>query len=240
MQALEDVSQRGWGLASGYVEDAELQKLRRATQSLFEQPGALPDSQYFFDRQGNDVPRLARVERVAEAVLPEGLRARLQGHADQCLGAPTRLFKDKLNIRYPRSKGYAPHQDAARWDAFGERFLSVGIFLSDSSPENGGFEFASLPSEANGLKTQGDDLNVADYHALPRVPLRARAGDVLLIDGMAPHRTTDNLGDDMVLHLLITFGTGGAPDARDRYYAHQREMFDSVRTGNIFVFEPRT
>ena len=235
-QALAEVQHQGWALVQDYVASDELLQLRQETQTLLDTPGALPDSQYYFHRQSDGPPRLARVEQVAEAVLPKALRVRMQHDADVFFGGRSRLFKDKLNIRHPESKGYAPHQDAARWDAFGDRFLSFGIFMSDSSPRNGGFEFATGALQRRRMEGHGSDLNIANYERLHRVPIHARSGDVLLVDGEL-HRQHEHAHADAHRHIEPEQVPAHGP--RSRYHEfgrwRPRRVQDSSGAGDAHL-----
>lgn len=229
-----EVRSRGWAHVPGYVDPGKMAEIADAAGLLAASPGAHPGCLYYLDALPEGGTRLARLEGVADALPFGALLAQMAEDAAQCLGAPVVAFKDKLNIRYPRSPGYAPHQDAARWEAFGARFLSIGLFLGPSGPDRGGFEFAQGP-----VARQGDDLDSDQFHALSRTAVEAQPGDALFIEGMVAHRTLENTSDDRVLHLLITFATGADPDAREAYYADQRARFSDVALGNMFLFPAR-
>ena len=233
----DDLRARGWAHVPDYCNPQTLRDLQEATSDLANAPGAAAGCLYYLDRLKGGEARLARVERVADALQSpacDRLKARMQSDAARYFDAPVQPFKDKLNIRYPQSSGYAPHQDAARWEMFGERFVSIGIFLGASEPETGGFEFAN-----GDVRRVGDDLDTDQFSALPRTSVRAAPGDALFIDGMTPHRTFDNIGPDRVLHLLFTFVVNGVSEAREAYYVDQKARFAQLALGNMFLFPAR-
>lgn len=241
--AVDQLRQRGWVHVPGYLSVAQLSDLRAEAQAAASDAPANPACAYFYDRLGAGPDRLARIEGLAAAlpsVLSGPIGRRMQQDAARCLDAPVQPFKEKLNLRYPGSPGYAPHQDAARWDRHGSRFLSFGLFLAPSDAERGGFEMVTQGGPWGRLQNDRGDLDEAAYLALPRVEVKARPGDALILDGDVPHRTTDNRSGDTILHVLFTYVSGAAPGARDRYYADQRQDFEPVRHGpNVYVFGPR-
>ena len=241
--AVEQVRRQGWALVPGYLAEPELALLRHEAEAAVRLAPSNPDCAYFYDRLASGGDRLARVERLGAAmpsVQAGAIGQRMLQDAARCFGAPAAPFKEKLNIRYPGSPGYAPHQDAARWDRYGARFLSFGLFLAPSDARRGGFEMVTVVGPYGRLETRHGDLDGAAYLALPRTAVRARAGDALILDGEVPHRTTDNLSDDAILHVLFTYVEGGDTTRRAAYYDSQATDFAAVREGaNIYVFGPR-
>lgn len=232
----------GWVLCEEYVPKNVIEALGREADALSQNPGAVAECQYYMDRFTTGETRLARVERITER-LPtlhgSGLAARMVRDAEAVLEGPVVAFKDKLNIRYPGSAGYAPHQDAARWHRFADRFVSFGVFLSASDAGHGGFSFARYDL-SQGLKpTASGDFDAVDFASLPRQEIAGEAGDTLIIDGAAPHSTTENRSGARVLHLLFTFAKGTDANLRDEYYAAQEAAFERVRHGNVFTFAAR-
>lgn len=240
--AMQEFRTRGWALLPSYVDAPSRMALREEAQALIADPGAQAECQYYMDRFADGDVRLARVEAISGALptlATSGLLDLLAQDAEAFLEGPVVLFKDKLNIRYPRSPGYAPHQDAARWSAFGPAFVSFGVFLDASEPDRGGFSFARYDLNAGLEATQTGDFDDARFAALPRQDIVAQAGDILAIDGRAPHCTTENASGDAVLHLLLTFVRGTDAGVRAAYYAAQEKAFDRVRAGNVFTFTAR-
>jgi hypothetical protein len=236
------VRRRGWALVPGYLDAAEVAALAQMSRQLATADTFPPACHAFFDRPDSGAMRLARLERVAEALpmLQGALGARMAADAALCLGGPAVPFKDKLNLRYSGSAGYAPHQDGARWDRFAPRFLSFGLFLSPSDPTRGGFEIARTEAPVGRVPNARGDLMAADYDPLPKQAIAAAPGDALLIDGDVPHRTTANDSSDTILHLLVTFAASGDAGLREAYYEGQKREFARAHAGgNRFVFRAR-
>lgn len=238
----DQVREQGWALVRKYISPSEVATLNRAVRAAVSSKGRVAECQYYFDKEADSPPRLARIERITDAAPilgTSGLVERMRRIAQQCLGTDVVLFKDKLNLRYPNSAGYAPHQDASRWDRFADRFISIGVFLSESSPSRGGFEFAVSGRVRHRLSDETGDLDAGQFAGMPRSSVLANAGDALFIDGQAPHRTFQNCSDDILYHLLFTFVSGQDESRREAYYSEQASQFDSVRVGNVFLFPSR-
>jgi hypothetical protein len=239
---VDELRAKGWSLRPGYLDAGALAALRAEATALADAPGLHQGCSYFLDRFPDGLTRPARVERVAEvlpALAAHGLLDRMAEEARACLGGPVVLFKDKLNLRYPGSPGYAPHQDAARWQGQARAFLSFGLFLQASDGGRGGFSFGRYDPAEGLLATSTGDFDAARFAAMPQVEVAAQAGDALMIDGAAPHATADNRSDARLLHLLITFAQGSDAGMRDAYYAAQDRAFAAVRSGNLFTFDRR-
>lgn len=232
----------GWAVCPGYATARETRELGDHAADLIGSPDDHPTCQYYFDQVRSGDTRLARVERLTDVIAGFSntrLGLCMAADARRLLGGDVVLFKDKLNIRYADSKGYAPHQDAARWNSFADRFLSIGIFLSHTSPERGGFEFAECQFQEGILNNTRGDLDQNAFSMLPRRSVTASAGDGLVIDGHVPHCTTSNRSGETVLHLLFTFARSADAGLRDAYYRKQADDFAQVRDGNRFTFPPR-
>ena len=233
---------KGWAQDAGYLDPTILAALLAEIEGITRDVGAVHECQYFLDRFPDGQTRLARVEAVSDALtVPQtsGLLEKMAQDARVLLGGEVVLFKDKLNIRYPGSPGYAPHQDAARWHKFGKSFVSFGLFLSASDVTRGGFQFAQYDLTQGVQASQTGDFAASVFAGLPRQDIQANAGDALIIDGRSPHCTTANQSSDRILHLLFTFVRGTDSGLRKSYYTIQGTAFEKVRQGNLFVFAAR-
>lgn len=235
------VARRGWAVVSGFLSPEETAWLRAAAIAAENIETGSPGL-WFVDRSSDGLSRVARVERVSEVI--SGLAGSALSHrmidlAERCLGGRVVLFKDKLNIRYPGSPGYAPHQDAARWDTHATRFVSVGLFLGASDDRHGGFEFAEVRPDIGRMHSVAGDLDFSAFEALPRTELRAVAGDAIVIEGDAPHRTFDNTSGEVIHHYLFTYAQSADPGLRGRFYGNMEARFASIRNGNVFTFPKR-
>ncbi len=237
----QDVAaEAGWALLPGFLSREEAVALQRDVAALAAVPGDNLECMYFYGTDASDERRLTRIERIWEALpslLETRLGERIVSRAEAYLGEPVVLFKDKLNIRYAGSAGYAPHQDsAAGWEHFAAHFVSIGVFLGRSDPFHGGFEVVDRAHRSGRFANEKGRMSDADFEALGPKAVCADLGDAILLDSEAPHRTCLNDSSTDSLHLLFTFAPARAGGIRDLYYAKKAASFTDGREGNRFEF----
>jgi ectoine hydroxylase-related dioxygenase (phytanoyl-CoA dioxygenase family) len=139
---------------------------------------------------------------------------RLLALADSLLGGGAQLLKDKFIAKPPGAVGYGTHQDAAYWPGLGidlARFLTAILFLDDAVPENGAIE--CVPGSHGVLLTDPDVIADPDESLLgPFRLIEARAGDLLLLHALTPHRSGPNRTDGMRRVVMFTYGVDPRPD----------------------------
>lgn len=211
-------STNGWALIPGLLGAGELELLRDeadrlwADQSLFGSRGRVPNSATRADRLDPVIDVSPRFRELAED-------ARMIGAVEAILGGEARLMKDKFIAKPPGAGGYAAHQDGAYWPGMGldvDRFLTAVLFLDDSKAENGAIECA--PGFHRTLLTDPDEVADPDESGLGEfTTIEARAGDLLLLHSLAPHRSGPNRSKGMRRALLFTYGVDPRPDLYDIY-----------------------
>ena len=105
------------------------------------------------------------------------------------------------------------HQDAAYWPGLGvdpDRFLTAIIFLDDAAREKGAIECVSgLHRE---LLTDPGSIADPDEEALgPFTMIEAKAGDLLLLHSLTPHRSGTNRSSGMRRALLLPMASIPGP-----------------------------
>jgi hypothetical protein len=230
----------GWSLIPRFLNAGELQSLRDDLAAIRNDRDKFQSCMFFYDENGAGQRRLNRIEVIWEALETlsrTSLGQRLYDCAAEYFSEPAALFKDKLNIRYTASKGYAPHQDsAAGWEEFSDRFLTIGVFLDTSDREHGGFEVVSEAHARGRFPNDRGRMDLGQFMALGPIEIIAEAGDALLIDGEAPHRTVENLSDSDNFHLLFTFVPSRFSNAREAYYDKKRLSFASNKIPDGYAF----
>lgn len=225
-RSAQDLKAKGWALLAGFLTPNELADLRREADRLWADPA-------LFDTRGavpNSAKRNDRLDPVIDvsppfATLANG--ARVLGAMSAVLGGRARLFKDKLIVKPPDTGGYGTHQDGAYWQGLGidmSRFLSAFFFLDDSPAEKGTVECA--PGYHHALLTEPDVICDPDDSLLGEFDtIDARAGDVLLIHALAPHRSGPNRSNEKRRALILTYGVDPRPDLYDIYQRARRELY---------------
>ena len=135
-------------------------------------------------------------------------------------------MKDKFIAKPPGAAGYLTHQDGAYWKDLGidfDGFLTVALFLDDAAPDQGPVECASgfhrlLLTGPNG------EIDPDDSQLGPFTMIEARAGDVLLIHSLTPHRSGTNRSNRMRRALLFSYGVDDRPDLYGRYYQMRQSI----------------
>lgn len=221
-----DWTANGWCLIPGFLDAAELTSLRAEAERLFHdkalfgQRGAVPNSTTRSDRLDPVIDVSATFAALAQD-------ARLLGIVGNALGGDPQLMKDKFIAKPPGASGYGAHQDAAYWPGLGvdaSRFLTAIIFLDDATVEKGAIECVSgLHGQ---LLTDADEIADPDEAALGDFTMiEAKAGDLLLLHSLTPHRSGGNRSDEMRRALLFTYGVDPRPDL----YAIYKQLQEALR-----------
>ena len=145
----------------------------------------------------------------------------------ELMGERAMLFKEKINFKLPGGSGFAAHQDAPAFDAFGQRYhITVLITVDASDRTNGGLEFAE-PTGVDRILSQADDGTIAEAveGAMRWTPLDLPAGSVVMFDSYIAHRSPPNLSTRSRRSLYVTYSRASEGDWRDRYYADKRATF---------------
>jgi ectoine hydroxylase-related dioxygenase (phytanoyl-CoA dioxygenase family) len=150
--------------------------------------------------------------------------------------SPTALFKDKLIFKLPGTNGYTAHQDQPYYPD--GTSLSVSVQIDAANAENGGLELFSgyhhklmtPPGERRNWTTEEEAawLDPARGY-LPQT----ESGDILIFDGLTPHRSGRNLTvGEPRRSLYLSYLLGGSADLRTKYYAEYVERW--AKDGKFF------
>jgi ectoine hydroxylase-related dioxygenase (phytanoyl-CoA dioxygenase family) len=166
------------------------------------------------------------------------------------IGQPFVLFKDKCNVKSPGGGGYGPHQDFTAYSHFIPRYhVSAALMLDDSKIENGCLYMAlnyknSIPSNIEWVNTQFGRMPFYKYYAngprngdildeiassLEWVPIEGKAGDVILFDSFAPHKSYANTSTASRRVFFFTFNAHSEGDYYDEYYFAKCRDFKSPK-----------
>jgi len=173
-------------------------------------------------------PVVSRTENVSAchpgvAALVEG---RLRELATELLGEPAVAFKDKVNYKQPGGAGFSPHQDLAAYPGVG-RVVSLLVAVDECSEVSGCLWLAPpaegvLPTDDRGVLLESV---TRDLHWSPAV---LGAGDVAVIDGLAPHHSEANRSDRPRRVLIASYAPAAEGYDRMTYYGARREVMDAV------------
>jgi hypothetical protein len=179
-------------------------------------------------------PRLARSEDFVDfagfgELLTDGPIAEL---ATVLFSEPARLFKEKINYKYPGGGGYAPHQDAAAYrfdaDVVDTRHLSIMVALDPATIRSGclwvgeGRVSELLPGDGRGRLAP----HVVD--AITWLPIEVGAGDVVCFDSFVPHKSGTNDASTARRAMYLTYNPASEGNLRARYYDAKRRTFGAA------------
>lgn len=196
-----------WGcIRENHAKDAAIQAL---TAAMLEDPS----TGCLFARErlagGREVP--ARVERLSQVPGPiQELTKLAKERAEHVTHRRLRLFKDKINFKFPGGAGFLPHQDTPAYRPYGDWHVSVLVPLTTFNASNGTLEFAPLCEEM-----PMERLATLDY-----TRMEACQGDMVVFEGLVPHRSGPNTSGDARIGLYLTFVNDREdPALMERYYA---------------------
>ncbi|HYO46221.1 MAG TPA: phytanoyl-CoA dioxygenase family protein [Gemmatimonadota bacterium] len=149
---------------------------------------------------------------------------RLETIAERVLGGAPVRFKDRLILKSSGTTGYGLHQDWPYWEFLGippDEFASLLLSVDGTDATNGAIEvFPGLHrSELPAAADEPRDLDPSAVEGHPARLAATKAGDVLLLHPMAPHRSGPNLSGGSRRILTYMFTLSRHADAGSRYYA---------------------
>jgi hypothetical protein len=182
-------------------------------------------------------PRICRTENVSAC--HAGFASLVDGPINECAthaaGEPVTAFKDKVNYKQPGGAGFRPHQDKVAYPAAG-RVMSILVAIDDCTVESGCLWIAVGVDEVLAVDDRG--VVRADVaQALEWSAVELRAGDALCIDGLAPHYSESNRGDDPRRVLVASYAPVSEGYGRDDYYERRRQRMraETERDGRFRI-----
>lgn len=119
------------------------------------------------------------------------------------------LFKDKIIYKMPGVPGYNIHQDYSYWQLFPKELVNVIVSIDSADEDNGGVEFfpgyhdrlLSTPGELRAMNK--DEAKQIDFSQGEVV--KTRPGDVVIFDGLTPHRSGVNRTHGLRRQVYLTY-----------------------------------
>ena len=150
------------------------------------------------DTSGNRIAdRLDPVQILSASFRSVCESSSVKQRAEELLGGPVVVLKDKLITKAPGTSGYSPHQDFPYWEGIGleaNDVLTAAIALDDVSYSHGPLELfagrhlSRLSTDESGLDI---DQRIADKLGEP-YKATLTAGDVLYFHSLIPHQSAPN------------------------------------------------
>lgn len=215
----------------GYFSAAEIDAASRAIDDLAARPPRAGHEMVYFEPSVTDPAKqvLQRIEKFVEEdatlhdLICAGGLAEMTG---QLLGAPARLFKEKINFKMPGGQGFTPHQDIQPgWDDYAPYFISVLVTIDPSTVENGCLELAVGHHKRGWIGERMKPLDAGQLRGIEFVKVPTAPGDLIFFDCFAPHQSAPNLTDRPRRNLYLTYNRADQGDYRARYFADKRASF---------------
>ncbi|MGK9168748.1 phytanoyl-CoA dioxygenase family protein [Inquilinus limosus] len=221
----------GWVAARGFFSPDEAAAISRWTDELVAMPEEPGKHMVYYEPSLLD-PTKRVVQRI-ENFCPyhpefDGLvrHGRLFRAVEQLLGAPSCLFKEKINFKMAGGAGFEPHQDQqAGWSRYAPIFLTVMVSVDRATVENGCLEMADMPRLTGLIGEEWKPLTEAQMASFQLVPVPTEPGDVLFFDSYAPHASKPNLTDKARRILYLTYNRLADGDHRELYFTEKRANF---------------
>lgn len=176
--------------------------------------------------------RLDPVVDLSPLLRDVALGPRLRSLASRLLGDDAALFKDKVILKPPGTRGYDPHQDYAYWSwlpAPPAALLSVLVALDPATAANGAVElFPRLHHRLLTPEGVPADVEEADLTTRPHLAV-TEPGDVVVFHSLTPHRSGPNRTGTERRQLYLSYGAAGHGDLYRTYYDHLHRVLREGR-----------
>jgi len=197
-------------------------------ESLPETPGKW--MKYFENDKKTSSRLLCRVENFLPyfkdlEMLSYGLITDL---SSQLFKEPAVIYKEKLNFKFPNGSGFNAHQDQPAFVSFKiPTLLTVLLPIDPNTRESGGLDFVKKAHKTKEIFPQNSDGSLrTDIEAkMTWLPIDGSAGDLVLFDSYAPHRSDINISSFTRRNLYLTYNPLSAGSYRDQYYIEKRNSF---------------
>ena len=186
----------------------------------------------YFERK--EVKQKSRLENFLEyhSDLKEFYTNKIHPLIERITETKMNLFKEKINWKNAKGKGFKAHQDHPAWIDFPPKlYVSLALFANLSTLNNGCLEFA-IPKNNQKLteiceyeKSLTGEIKkeIVDEFVWKKVETTPR--DVLIFDSYVPHRSGDNNTTNSRRIFYFTFNDASDGDFYDAYLIKKREEF---------------
>lgn len=238
-RAIGECRERGFSVIRKVLTDKEISEIAAEALTLWDRQGALTAYNLRVglrrDPSGKDIlERLDPVSDISELFRNLAKDHRLVGLAEDFLKGAVIPLKDKLIYKWPGCSGYGLHRDEPYFGISGvpaKDMLSVYIAIDRADKENGAIQFyptlrnRNLPSPPDEPRDIAEDA-VSDTE--PCCP-SLHPGDVLIFDGIIPHKSDRNHSDRSRMMCTITYAPAKYSGCLEQYYTARLEQLVDER-----------
>ena len=229
-------SEKGYVLWPENLDEAKVGSLTQAWETLWRETDESENRDDVLYRnhegKGRIADRLENVRRKSKIYRELCEESDIKSFAEQLLGGPCFVLKDKLITKAPQTSGYDPHQDFAYWSEIGlesDEVLSVAVSLDHTSAAHGPLEICEglHHSRLPGAPEEELDVDPAVLDGSKRFAFVSEPGGVLFFHSLAPHLSARNTATSSRRMFYITYALdkGGEDRVRSEYEAR----FDRIQ-----------
>ena len=155
------------------------------------------------------------------------LSKKMLNQLKKIFGSEIVLFKDKINFKYPGSKGFKAHQDATIWKGmYGiKSFLTVAISIDASNKNNGRLEIAKKKDKIGLIGDGWKEMPKKLENKMQWTPINTKPGDLIIFNDYTPHRSSNNLSNKRRRMLFLTFNSKKSGNHRKKHFKDKRKNF---------------
>lgn len=183
----------------------------------------------YYEQNTSGEKRKARIEHFINYHdnLNTLLRNKLMPVVDYIYGEEVNLFKDKMNWKYGKGKGFKPHQDHPAWTDFApKKYVSMALFANNTTVDNGCLQFV-YGHHLNGIydydKDGTGEINKEYQTTMEWKHITTTPRDLLLFDSYAPHKSDENKTSDSRRIFYFTFNSKKEGDHYVDYFKRKRQ-----------------
>ncbi|MBV9549262.1 MAG: phytanoyl-CoA dioxygenase family protein [Alphaproteobacteria bacterium] len=222
--------QKGWVVAKGFFSAQKAAQLAQWTDEISALPEVPGRHMVYWETSKLDPERrlVQRIENFCpyhagmDGVVRSG---RLMAAVETLLEAPSVLYKDKINFKFPGGAGFELHQDQqAGWSTYAPLFLTALISIDRATVESGCLQVADMPRPHALLGEEWKPLRASALSG-PLLTIPTEPGDVIFFDSFVAHASDLNRSDHQRRILYLTYNCLADGDHRAKYFHDKRLNF---------------
>ena len=230
--------EKGYLALRGVFAPDEVAEMKAECARLLASDYVHPDNRRTRPRMVNGAALVERFDPVVDISPVFAALARdprVLGPIRELYGGDMLLFKDKLIFKLPGMSGYTLHQDWAWWQPFPRDIVSVTVAIDGADAANGALEV--FPGYHDRLLSEPGVLRNMDAEEVARVDpaagemLETSPGDVVLFDGLTPHRSGPNTSERSRQQLYLSYCAARHGDLYAAQAEHYRAYTEARMTG---------
>jgi 2-aminoethylphosphonate dioxygenase len=218
------MDQHGFVKLSNILTHEESQQIIKWADQLNQIEETAGKWMIYFESNGNR----SRIENFISFMsnIKKFVESKLQPLLEKIISKKVSIFKDKMNWKHGKGKGFAPHQDHPAWTDFPpSKFYTIAIFADDTTIENGCLEFAEDKNSELLPYNKSGNGGLKNADTFDWKPVTTTTRDVLIFDSYAPHRSGDNKTNGSRRIFYFTFNPSDDGSFYDEYLTKKREAF---------------